>query len=151
MVQGDMSRSAILEEFRKDSRGIILGTSSFWEGVDLPGEMLQAVVIDRLPFSSPGHPLIRARMDLIERRGESSFGKYSLPLAAVRLRQGVGRLIRSSMDTGVVLIMDRRITSKGYGKVFLNSIPPFMRVDDEDILPFIMEHCRPGGVSSLEE
>lgn len=151
MAQGDMSRNAILDEFRRDSRAVILGTSSFWEGVDLPGEMLQAVVIDRLPFSSPGHPLIRARMDLIERSGGSSFARYSLPLAAVRLRQGVGRLIRSSTDTGVVLIMDRRINSRGYGRIFIDSLPPFGRVAEDGVLPFIMEHCRPGGVSSPEE
>ncbi len=150
-VQGEMSRNKILDEFRKSSRGIILGTSSFWEGVDLPGEMLQAVIIDRLPFSSPGHPLTRARMDLIEKNGESSFGKYSLPLAVVRLKQGVGRLIRSSRDTGVVLLMDRRVISRNYGRVFLNSVPPFRIVSQDAVEPFIMEHCAGSSVSINEE
>jgi ATP-dependent DNA helicase DinG len=140
----------ILRDFRESSRAIILGTSSFWEGVDLPGSMLQAVVIDRLPFASPGHPLIRARMDLIEKHGGSSFGQYSLPLAAVRLRQGVGRLIRSLDDTGVVMIMDRRILTKNYGSVFLRSIPPFRLVSESQVMDFVMEHCSASGVSSIK-
>ncbi len=151
LVQGEMSRNRILDDFRKSSRGIILGTSSFWEGVDLPGEMLQAVVIDRLPFASPGHPLTRARMDLIEKNGESSFSKYSLPLAVVRLKQGVGRLIRSSRDTGVIMIMDRRIVSRNYGRVFLSSVPPFRIVSQDRIESFIMEHCAGRSVSIVED
>jgi len=150
-TQGDMSRSGILKDFRECSRAIILGTSSFWEGVDLPGSMLQAVIIDRLPFASPGHPLIKARMDLIERQGGSSFGHYSLPLAAVRLKQGVGRLIRSLDDMGVVMIMDRRIITKNYGKVFLRSIPPFRIVPGKEVLDFVMEHCSPSSVSLVKD
>lgn len=149
-TQGDMSRSGILRDFRECSRAVILGTSSFWEGVDLPGSMLQAVIIDRLPFASPGHPLIKARMDMIEKHGGSSFGHYSLPLAAVRLKQGVGRLIRSLDDMGVVMIMDRRIVTKGYGKVFLRSIPPFRVVPEDQIMDFVMEHCSASGVSSVQ-
>lgn len=151
LVQGDMSRGGILKSFRKSDRGIILGTASFWEGVDMPGRMLQAVIIDRLPFASPGHPLVKARMDLIEKRGASSFARYSLPLAAVRLRQGVGRLIRSLDDTGVVMIMDRRIVTRNYGGVFLRSLPNFRRVNQEQAVAFAMEHCRDSGVSPLEE
>ncbi len=150
-TQGEMSRSSILREFRECSRGIILGTSSFWEGVDLPGNMLQAVVIDRLPFASPGHPLIRARMDMIEKHGGSSFGQYSLPLAAVRLKQGVGRLIRSLDDMGVVMIMDRRILAMNYGKVFLRSIPPFRIVSEDQVIDFVMEHCSSSGVSTVRD
>ncbi len=150
-TQGEMSRSSILRDFRECSRAIILGTSSFWEGVDLPGSMLQAVIIDRLPFASPGHPLIRARMNLIEKHGESSFGQYSLPLAAVRLKQGVGRLIRSLDDMGVVMIMDKRILSKNYGKVFLRSIPPFRIVSEDQVMDFVMEHCSSSGVSSVRD
>ncbi len=141
LTQGEMSRSGILSRFRDSSNFIILGTASFWEGVDLPGNMLQSVIIDRLPFASPGHPLIKARMDLIEKRGGSSFAHYSLPLAAVRLRQGVGRLIRSLDDTGVVMIMDRRIVTKAYGRVFLQSIPPFRIVPEDSVMDFVMEHC----------
>jgi len=148
-AQGEMSRSAILRDFRECSRAIILGTSSFWEGVDLPGNILQAVIIDRLPFASPGHPLIRARMDQIEKHGGSSFGQYSLPLAAVRLKQGVGRLIRSLDDMGVVMIMDRRIRTKNYGRVFLSSIPPFRIVSEDQVMDFVMEHCSSSGVSSV--
>lgn len=148
LTQGEMSRSGILRDFRASSRAVILGTASFWEGVDLPGSMLQAVVIDRLPFASPGHPLIRARMDLIERRGGSSFARYSLPLAAVRLKQGVGRLIRSMDDTGVVMIMDRRIVTRPYGRIFMDSIPPFRVVSQDMVMGFVMEHCLGYGVSS---
>lgn len=147
LIQGEMSRSGILRDFRASSRAVILGTASFWEGVDLPGNMLQAVVIDRLPFASPGHPLTRARMDQIERRGGSSFAHYSLPLAAVRLKQGVGRLIRSLDDTGVVMILDRRIVTKAYGRIFLESIPPFRVVPQEQVMDFVMEHCLVSGVS----
>lgn len=149
-TQGEMSRGGILRDFRASSRAVILGTASFWEGVDLPGNMLQAVVIDRLPFASPGHPLIRARMDKIERNGGSSFAGYSLPLAAVRLRQGVGRLIRSMDDTGVVMIMDRRIVTKGYGRVFLRSIPPFRVVPQDQVEDFVMEHCQSSSVSFMD-
>jgi len=151
MVQGEMSRNAILEEFRLDSRAVILGTASFWEGVDLPGEILQTVVIDRIPFASPGHPLTRARMDLIERNGGSSFARYSLPMAAVKLRQGVGRLIRSHGDTGVVMIMDRRLISSRYGALLMRSLPPFRRVETDGVLPFVREHCASRGVSPSEE
>lgn len=147
LVQGEMSRNRILEDFRRSSRGIILGTYSFWEGVDLPGEMLQVVIIDRLPFASPGHPVTRARMNMIEKQGSSSFGKYSLPLAAVRLKQGVGRLIRSSTDTGVVMIMDRRVVSRNYGMTFLNSIPPFRIISQDMVNSFIREHCLSNSVS----
>jgi len=140
-VQGEQSRTRILQDFRECSRGIILGTSSFWEGVDLPGALLQAVIIDRLPFSSPGHPLTRARMEKIEREGGSSFGGYTLPLAAVRLKQGVGRLIRSADDIGVVMILDRRILSRNYGSVFLRTIPPFRTATESEMESFVMEHC----------
>ncbi len=141
LVQGEMSRNVILDEFRNSCDAIILGTASFWEGVDLPGNMLQVVIIDRLPFASPGHPLVMARMELIEKRGGSSFTGYSLPLAVVRLKQGVGRLIRTGEDRGVVMIMDRRIRDKGYGKVFLASIPPFRMVDENEALDFIRNSC----------
>jgi len=140
-VQGDMPRKKILEEFRKDSRGIILGTTSFWEGIDLPGDLLQAVIIDRIPFPSPGQPLTAARLEAIERRGESSFRTLTLPAAAVRLKQGVGRLIRSATDRGIVLILDHRLKSAGYGSVILRSLPSFRSVPDSEVVEFAMEHC----------
>jgi len=138
-VQGEMSRGAILENFRADPRGMILGTASFWEGVDFPGDILRAIIIDRLPFSSPGHPLIQARMQQIEKNGGSSFRHYSLPLAAVRLKQGTGRLIRSLSDTGAVMIMDRRILTRNYGSIFLKTMQQFRMVECEDVIPFLVE------------
>jgi ATP-dependent DNA helicase DinG len=150
LVQGDKPRKSILDEFRADRRAIILGTTSFWEGVDLPGDLLQAVIIDRIPFPSPGHPLVAARLDAIERGGGNSFLVFTLPAAAVRLKQGVGRLLRSSSDRGVVLILDHRLRSAGYGSVILRSLPAFRQVPDSEVQDFIMEHCLKSGVSHPE-
>jgi len=150
LVQGEKPRKSILDEFREDSRAIILGTTSFWEGVDLPGDLLQAVIIDRIPFPSPGHPLTAARLAAIEKRGGSSFQEFTLPAAAVRLKQGVGRLLRSRTDRGVVLILDHRLRSAGYGSVILRSLPAFRQVPDAEVQDFIMEHCLGRGVSQLE-
>jgi ATP-dependent DNA helicase DinG len=138
-VQGEVPRRAILEGFRRDPSGIILGTASFWEGVDLPGNLLQALVIDRIPFSSPGHPLVRARMDRIERRGGSSFMEYMLPGAVLRMKQGVGRLIRSRRDCGAVFLMDRRLVSSRYGPIILDSLPGFTRTGEEEAVELLVE------------
>mgnify|MGYP001086839304 CR=1 FL=1 len=138
-VQGEVPRRAILEGFRRDPAGIILGTASFWEGVDLPGNLLRALVIDRIPFASPGHPLVRARMDRIERLGGSSFMEYMLPGAVLRMKQGVGRLIRSRDDTGAVFLMDRRLVASRYGGVILDSLPGFSRTGEEEALERLME------------
>lgn len=124
LVQGeDLTRSAMLHKFKTDTNSVIFGTTSFWTGVDVPGEALSNVIITKLPFSVPSHPLITARSERIEREGRSSFMHYSLPEAVLRFRQGTGRLIRSRDDKGIIVILDRRIISKKYGKSFLNSIP----------------------------
>lgn len=124
LVQGeDLTRSAMLHKFKTDTNSVIFGTTSFWTGVDVPGEALSNVIITKLPFSVPSHPLIIARSERIEREGRSSFMHYSLPEAVLRFRQGTGRLIRSRDDKGIIVILDRRIISKKYGKSFLNSIP----------------------------
>ncbi|OGV33540.1 MAG: hypothetical protein A2020_10605 [Lentisphaerae bacterium GWF2_45_14] len=124
LVQGeDLTRSAMLNRFKEDTNSVIFGTTSFWTGVDVPGEALSNVIITKLPFSVPSHPLITARSERIEREGRSSFMHYSLPEAVLRFRQGTGRLIRSSNDRGIIVILDRRIISKKYGRTFLNSIP----------------------------
>jgi ATP-dependent DNA helicase DinG len=107
---------------------VILGTSSFWTGVDVPGDALRNVIIVRLPFSVPDHPLVAARQEEIERRGGRAFTEYALPEAVLRFRQGFGRLIRSRTDTGIVVVLDRRITSTAYGRAFTDSIPPCRRV-----------------------
>lgn len=141
LVQGKMNRSSILERFRRDPRAVILGTASFWEGVDLPGKLLQSLIIDRIPFPSPGHPLTRARMTAIEEKGRSSFSGLMLPEAAIRLKQGVGRLIRSGSDTGAVYILDQRMRTAGYAKMLLGSMPAFRRESLEGAKRFLMEQA----------
>ncbi|MEP6925646.1 MAG: helicase C-terminal domain-containing protein [Pyrinomonadaceae bacterium] len=122
-VQGTMSKAGLLDKFRKTSNAVLFATSSFWQGVDVRGEQLSCVIIDKLPFAVPTDPIVAARQRFIDENGGSSFFEYSVPQAAISLKQGVGRLIRSATDTGVLAILDPRITTKGYGKVFLNSLP----------------------------
>lgn len=124
LKQGDMPKRELIAAFKKDKNSVLFATSSFWEGVDVEGDALQLVIIDKLPFASPSDPLVRARMDLLEARGGNSFFDYSVPGAALMLKQGFGRLIRSQNDTGVVAILDSRIATKRYGDHFLDSLPP---------------------------
>lgn len=124
LVQGEeMQRHTLLEAFKRDIHSVLFGLDSFWMGVDVPGEALEHVVITRLPFAVPNHPLIEARLESIMRRGGNSFLEYTLPEAVLKFRQGAGRLIRSKTDTGIVSILDSRILRKRYGSVFISSIP----------------------------
>ncbi len=124
MVQGKgKPRHRLVEEFKQDDRCVLFGTDSFWSGVDVPGEALSNVIITRLPFAVPDHPLIEAKLELIKSRGGDAFQEYSLPEAILKLRQGVGRLIRTRSDRGIVVILDNRILSKFYGKAFLRALP----------------------------
>lgn len=127
-VQGEAPRSLLLEQFRESGNGILLGSASFWEGVDVIGEALSLVVIDKLPFAAPDDPVMSARSDQLRSEGENPFMSYYLPQAVIALKQGAGRLIRDVRDRGVLVICDPRITSRGYGKVFLDSLPPMKRV-----------------------
>jgi len=123
LMQGEYPKHQLLERFREAGNAVLLGTSSFWEGVDVRGEALSCVIIDKLPFASPGDPVMQARIDAIRNNGGQPFMDYQLPRAVIALKQGVGRLIRDVSDRGVVVIGDPRITGKTYGKIFLNSLP----------------------------
>ena len=123
-VQGEDTRSRLLERFVESGSGLLLGTASFWEGVDVPGRPLRGLIIQRLPFKVPTEPITAARIEAIERRGGSSFGEFVLPLAALKLKQGFGRLVRSREDQGAILILDDRIVRKRYGTYLRESLPP---------------------------
>ena len=125
--QGDDDNKKLLGNFNINKNSVLFATDSFWEGVDVPGESLSVLIICRLPFKVPSDPVIKARMELIEKNGGNSFMEYSLPEAVIKLRQGFGRLIRRKSDRGVILITDTRILSKFYGKIFLNSLPETRR------------------------
>jgi ATP-dependent DNA helicase DinG len=129
-VQGSMAKNGLLERFRKTPNAVLFATSSFWQGVDVQGEQLSCVIIDKLPFAVPTDPIVAARTRFIDDNGGKSFFDYSVPQAVITLKQGVGRLIRSASDKGVIAILDSRLRTKGYGKDFLSSLPR-MRVTTE--------------------
>jgi ATP-dependent DNA helicase DinG len=129
-VQGTAPRSVLLERFRASGNGVLLGAASFWEGVDVPGDALSLVLIDRLPFASPDDPVLQARLDASRRAGGNPFRDEQLPQAVIALKQGAGRLIRSFDDRGVLVLCDPRITGKNYGRIFLSSLPPMPRTRD---------------------
>ena len=131
-VQGEQSRSLLLEGFRRSGDGILLGSASFWEGVDVIGEALSLVVIDKLPFAAPDDPVIEARSAALRRNGGNPFIGLFLPQAVIALKQGAGRLIRDVHDRGVLVICDPRITTRSYGAVFLESLPPMKQASNRE-------------------
>lgn len=129
LTQGaGLQRGTLLERFRKDGQAVLFGTESFWQGVDVPGDALRNVIITKLPFSVPDHPLLEARVERIRENGGNPFMQYQVPEAAIKLRQGFGRLIRSATDSGQVVILDPRLRTKPYGRIFLESLPDCRRI-----------------------
>jgi ATP-dependent DNA helicase DinG len=128
LVQGTAPRSELLRQFRTTPHAVLFATSSFWQGVDVVGDALSCVIIDKLPFASPGDPVTAARIDAIRAQGGEPFAEYQVPLAILALQQGLGRLIRHRQDRGVLAILDPRLRTKGYGARFINSLPPTPRV-----------------------
>lgn len=120
---GEMKRAEMLDNFKKCDNGVLFGTDSFWTGVDVPGQALTHVIITRLPFDVPNHPLVQSRIEAIEQRGGRPFVEYSIPEAILKMKQGIGRLIRTKKDCGIVTILDSRISNKFYGKAFLQALP----------------------------
>jgi ATP-dependent DNA helicase DinG len=134
LMQGSMSKSGLLEKFRETPNSILFATSSFWQGVDVQGEKLSCVVLDKLPFSVPSDPVVAARISYINESGGNPFYEYQIPEAVILLKQGMGRLIRSKTDRGILALLDKRILTKQYGQIFLRSLPPVPLTNDKDAL-----------------
>jgi len=128
--QGDAPKTALLEEFRLTPHAVLFATSSFWQGVDVQGEQLSSVIIDRLPFAVPTDPVVAARVKAIDADGGNAFFQYQVPAAVITLKQGFGRLIRSLHDRGLLVLLDNRIRKKQYGRVFVESLPNYKRTTD---------------------
>ena len=139
LLQGEGPKHLLLEEFKEDVSSILLGTASFWEGVDVPGEALSCVIIDKLPFDPPTEPVTQARIERIAQQGDNPFYQYQVPAAIITLKQGLGRLIRGAEDRGVLSILDSRILTKEYGKLFLQSLPPAPVVQKREEIRSIFE------------
>ncbi|MGB5736296.1 MAG: ATP-dependent DNA helicase [Thiohalocapsa sp.] len=137
LVQGTAPRAELIDRFRRLGNAVLLGSASFWEGVDVRGDALSCVIIDRLPFASPSDPILQARMDALRKRGGNPFRDYQLPQAVIALKQGAGRLIRDAADRGVLVVCDPRLLRRSYGHAFLNSLPPMARTrDPEEVRAF---------------
>jgi ATP-dependent DNA helicase DinG len=132
LVQGSAPRSALIDQFRTTPHAVLLATSSFWQGVDVVGDALSCVIVDKLPFASPGDPVVSARIDALTAGGGDAFSEYQVPLAILALQQGLGRLIRHRTDRGVLAILDPRVRTMGYGRRFLASLPPAPVTHDLD-------------------
>jgi ATP-dependent DNA helicase DinG len=132
--QGDAPKTALLEEFRLTPNAVLFATSSFWQGVDVQGEQLSCVIIDRLPFAVPSDPVVAARVKAIDAEGGNAFFQYQVPSAVITLKQGFGRLIRSLHDRGLLVLLDNRILKKQYGRVFIDSLPNYRKTTDVNVV-----------------
>ncbi len=143
LIQGSRPKAMLLEQFKNAGNAVLLGTSSFWEGVDVRGEALSCVIIDKLPFASPGDPVLKARMEAMTRQGRNPFFEYQLPAAIIALRQGIGRLIRDATDRGVLMVCDPRLLKRTYGQQFLDSVPAMRRTRDiAEVQAFFQEESK---------
>ena len=143
LIQGSRPKALLLEQFKDAGNAVLLGTSSFWEGVDVRGEALSCVIIDKLPFASPGDPVLKARLDAMTQQGKNPFFEYQLPTAVIALRQGIGRLIRDVTDRGVLMVCDPRLLKRSYGQLFLDSVPPMSRTRNiEDVEAFFQKEVK---------
>jgi ATP-dependent DNA helicase DinG len=141
LVQGSAPKRELLQRFREHGNAVLLGTSSFWEGVDVKGEALSCVIIDKLPFAAPDDPVLQARGRALEAQGRNAFMEYQLPQSVIALKQGAGRLIRDESDSGVLMLCDPRLLGKGYGKIFLASLPPMPKTRElQDVKHFFGAH-----------
>jgi ATP-dependent DNA helicase DinG len=129
-MQGDSTRTELLERFRQLGNAVLVGSQSFWEGVDVKGDALSVVIIDKLPFAPPDDPVLAARIDKLNSEGKNAFMEYQLPYAAITLKQGAGRLIRDETDRGVLMICDPRMLTKPYGRRIWQSLPLFKRTKE---------------------
>jgi ATP-dependent DNA helicase DinG len=146
LVQGAAPRAALLERFRVAGQPVLVGSASFWEGVDVVGRQLSLVIIDKLPFAPPDDPVLRARIDALRRRGGDPFREIQLPAAAMALKQGAGRLIRSEDDRGLLVVCDERLVTRGYGRMLMRSLPPFgITRDTGEALAWLAETTVSGG------
>jgi ATP-dependent DNA helicase DinG len=134
LLQGDAPKNALLEEFRLTPSCVLFATSSFWQGVDVQGEQLSCVIIDRLPFAVPSDPVVAARIKAIDADGGNAFFQYQVPAAVITLKQGFGRLIRSLNDRGLLALLDNRILKKQYGRVFVESLPDYRRTTELQVV-----------------
>jgi ATP-dependent DNA helicase DinG len=132
LIQGEAPKAQLLDSFRATPHAVLLATASFWQGVDVAGEQLSCVIVDKLPFASPGDPVVAARIERLRGRGQNAFGEYQVPVAVLMLKQGLGRLIRTAQDHGILAVLDSRLVRKPYGRRFLESLPPARLVHELD-------------------
>jgi ATP-dependent DNA helicase DinG len=151
LLQGEGSRTELLEKFRKSPNAVLVASQTFWEGIDVRGDALQLVVIDKLPFAPPDDPVLAARVDQMNKAGRNPFMEFQLPRAAITLKQGAGRLIRDETDRGVLMICDTRLVDKPYGKKIWKSLPPMLKTRDADVIQrFFAQLRQVAGNAGLE-
>ncbi|MBN2382994.1 ATP-dependent DNA helicase [bacterium] len=143
-LQGKQPRHQLIEAFKQDINSVLFATSSFWHGVDVVGRSLSCVIIDKLPFSVPDEPVVEARIDYIKRRGGNAFTEFMVPSAIITLKQGIGRLIRSRSDFGLIVVLDRRLVQSSYSHLFLNSLPPLTVIREKALLEHVGQYIRQG-------